>query len=62
MDNLHVTSRDYCTSLWGHLVLVLHTRCMGQGRSKLFEGGVAKVYIPPAGSRGVWGYTPPVKF
>ena len=31
------------------------------GRSKLFEGGVAKVYIPHV-SRGVWGHASLGKF
>ena len=29
-----------------------------QGRSKLFEGGVAKVYIPHVVYRGVWRHAP----
>ena len=33
-----------------------------QGRSKVFEGGVAKVYIPHVASRGVWGHAPPGNF
>ena len=30
-----------------------------QGRSKLFQGGAAEVYIPQVVSRGVWEHAPP---
>ena len=31
-------------------------------RGVVFEGGVAKVYIPHIVSRGVWGHAPPGNF
>ena len=47
--------RWYCTCL-----LICHRN--PQGCSKIFQGCMAKVYIPRAVSRGVWGHASPANF
>ena len=47
---------DSCLSL-----LLEWTTLTAQGRSKLFQGGVAKVHVDLV-SRGVWGHAAPGNF